>query len=75
MDSLEEIYTEFLKGRDQPRRPQAFQGSYGNNAVLDFFHKGANGKLLAIICRIAMGTGDQKRIAQPLTYQAAHQFQ
>ena len=55
MDSREEIYTEILKGRDQPRWPQAFQGCYGDNAVLDLFHKGANGKRLAIIGLIAMG--------------------
>ncbi len=75
MDSLEEIYTEFLKGRDQPRRPQAFQGCYGNNAVLDLFDNGANGKCLAIIGRIAMGPRDQKRIAKPLAHKPAHQFQ
>ena len=75
MNCLEEIYTEFLKGRDQPRRPQAFQGSYGNNAVLNVFDNGANGKRLAIIGRIAMGPRDQKRIAQPLPHKPAHQFQ
>jgi hypothetical protein len=49
MNLLEEIYTEFLKGRDQPRRPQTFQGSYGNNAVLHVFDYGPNGELLAIM--------------------------
>lgn len=55
MNFPEETYTEFLKGRDQPRRPQAFQGCYGNNAVLNLPDNGAYGELFAILGGIPVG--------------------